>query len=255
MIAREQERRSEKAEFAKPYQQARAVSKTVIIYSAVAVLIIIGAIVLTVSLKRDDGALTEPDIPKPFLVVNTQTVLSARQNDPTEVTEKINTLKRDRLPVGEVRYIPIKIEQFGLGSRFATAEEFFELAGLSPPQRFIESARGRWNLYLYYGRNDEDVVFVFETNEHAGALAGLLAWEPRLPFDFIRFSSAATSPTSFFFQDKVIKNIDARVVFSQKEGETHPAYAIFANKFVILAGSENALENILKRFIAGPIRA
>ena len=193
-----------------------------------------------------------PSIPQPFFVPTETSIMRVRAGDRTGFLEELRRIKGERARVKQLSYLPVEIVNFDGTAHFASPSDFFSLVELSPPIDFTSALGNRWSLYLYSRLEGKDTVLVFEALNKDQAFAGLFSWERDLINEFAQFLAVSPPGGLHFFEDKVVKSLDSRVLMFGDPNNII-GYTIVGGRFVVMATSLEALENAIERFTSGSI--
>ncbi|MBI2507110.1 MAG: hypothetical protein HYW09_00665 [Candidatus Niyogibacteria bacterium] len=138
-------------------------------------------------------------------------------------------------------------------NKFLNAQGLFNLLGISPPLLLANNVGGLSTFGIMDTSRGNETVIITEINSYASAFAGLLQWEANLPVDLLPLLRPGLSYDrgENNFIDSVVANNDARLL-KNKEGESILGYSIFNQKFLILAQSPQAMENVIKQMSVLP---
>lgn len=202
------------------------------------------------------------------------------QINSTPLKESLNQMFIKHYSNGKFIYFPVLENERAVG--FA---EFINILKIAMHLELSNSIEESFSLSAYSNSSDEnDLVFMLKTNTQSETFAGMVKWENKMPEDLIpllpnktkeeilfiqnaskngdTFSSttpldlisATATPenipvlnsSKYLFQDKLINNIDTRVLRS-KNNETIILYGFFAGKYLVITTSEEAFKNTINR--------
>lgn len=132
------------------------------------------------------------------------------------------------------------------------ADELLSAVAPSIPPYLLRSLEKEYMLGVYVLAGNEPFL-ILKTNSYETAFSGMLEWEETLLSDAntIFFSSeqvfASTTPGTFF-EDKIVKNKDTRIV-KNVNGETILLYSFLDKKTLIITTKESAFSEILQRYL------
>ncbi|MBU3925937.1 hypothetical protein KJ763_02090 [Patescibacteria group bacterium] len=152
------------------------------------------------------------------------------------------------LKTGRLLYIPLVTETSLDVKRLITGREFFNNFEITPPSDMLGDLDNQFMLYVY--RSDENYpLLIFGINSYERVFAAMIRWEIiSFVSDFKNiFSVDYNSGSKPIFIDKDIKNHDARVLINE-EGRSVLMYSILNKKYLIITTSQDALEEIFRRF-------
>lgn len=140
----------------------------------------------------------------------------------------------------------------GDGSQFISLAQFLELSKLNPPPR-LRSNLEAYSLGLFNSGGVWAPFLIFKAGSFENSFAGILLWEKAMPSELSIFFPELENVNELevFFQDRIVKNLDARM-FSRNAG-SELWYAFFNKNLLIITSSQKSLEEILSRYaIFGP---
>lgn len=185
--------------------------------------------------------------PKPLLVSEGQIILNSEGR--VKFEEEISHILKKQNAPGDLIYLPVK-KQVDTAVRFLSAKEFLNSLEVSAPAfltNFLED-----NFFLgFLNLQKKHVVLIFEVekNQYDNTFAGMIRWEKNMARDlnFIALEENANETGAIVFKDKIIKNQNARVA-ETKKGEIL-IYTFINRNFIIITDSQEALEEIIRRFV------
>lgn len=138
--------------------------------------------------------------------------------------------------------------------------EFLANLEISAPYALLQSLENEFSFGSHaVSEIKNNPVLVLKTKNFNLTYINMVAWEksilndldPIFPnsMDIVDLSAAsttvATSSEKFEFSDKIINNLDTRVL--EKENQTILLYGFFAEKYLIIVNSEETFKNIINR--------
>lgn len=157
------------------------------------------------------------------------------------------------IAVGEVAHI--YITEYAAGSRrIVNGPEFFEALETRAGMPLIRSLEAPWGFGAYQGTT-RDVFLILKTSYFEGAFAEMLAWEKTMGADLavlmgIEEPSAGSSSNrperSGLFEDRIIDNQDARVLYGDG-GNNVLFYAFLDKETILITSSEEAFKELVSR--------
>ena len=204
-------------------------------------------------LTRDTLPATEATPARAFIPVEEREIITIRDGDRAGLLSKLEAARRNRLPSRSIKHVVVRLESFGGGSRFATAAEFFEIIDFKIPSGFADNIHDKFDILMYYRPDGADMGLVLEPKDQERAFGQMLGWENSIILDFrnLYFDMQVTQPLHLF-TDTIIKNIDVRTI-NLEQGTTF-LYALFAQRFLVIALSEEFMDVLLGRLLAAPPR-
>lgn len=198
--------------------------------------------------KPKIAAPTETAIQKPFIFSDEiKPIYLTDENGKTlfsKITENLNGIHS----YNSLSYLPI----FKNGRNIAAAD-FFQILEIAPPPDLLKSLDRDFFIAVYTDNNrSNNFILAFKILSYERAFRAMIEWENFLPEDLALFITSSYGKNIAFekkengFYDKIINNIDARVL-KTKGGEDLIVYAFFAKKFLIITNSEESLKTAIDR--------
>jgi len=220
---------------------------------SVVLLAAIGYGVYVALLTRDTLPSTEATPARAFIPVEEREIITIRDGDRAGLFAKLEAARRSRLPSRSIKHVVIRIESFGGGARFASAGDFFKILDFKTPSGFTENTNDKFDILIYYRPDGADIGFVLEPKDRNRALGHMLEWEKSIILDFrnLYFDADVRQPLHLF-TDAIVRNIDIRSVALQENATF--SYGIFAQRFLVIATSDEFTNVLLGRLLAAPPR-
>ncbi len=219
----------------------------------IVLLAVVGYGVYVALLTRDTLPPTEATPARAFIPVEEREIITIREGDRAGLLAKLEAARRSRLPSRSIKHVVVRIDSFGGETRFATVKDFMETLEFKTPSGFIENINDKFDILIYYRPDGANIGFVLEPKDRERAFAHMLEWENSIILDFrnFYFDADVTQPLHLF-TDTVVRNIDTRSVALQENAAF--SYGIFAQRFLVIATSEEFMDILLGRLIAAPPR-
>jgi hypothetical protein len=143
----------------------------------------------------------KPSAFAPIIEANHTTEYELSANNTEALEEHIAEARNDRLPAGQIRYMPLMLTRSGQEfAEPATANDFIGLAALHPPQALKDALTGKWSMYTVYGETKGDTAWLFGINTNAvdRTRSAIQEWERSIRQDFSRITgiSAVAAPAT-----------------------------------------------------------
>lgn len=204
-------------------------------------------------LTRDTLPPTEASPARAAIPVEEREIITIRDGDRAGLLAKLEAARRNRLPSRSLKHVVVRIESFGGNARFASARDFLQTLDFKTPSGFVENLNDKIDILIYYRPDGADVGLLFQPRDNQRAFSQMLEWENTIMLDFrsLYFDKNVSQPFHLF-TDKVVRNVDMRTI-SLEENATF-SYALFAQRLLVIALSEESMEVLLGRLLATPPR-
>lgn len=208
------------------------------------------------------------EIPRPFIF--SDEIKPVYLSNSENLSDKIKEIYAGDYKNGNFIYFPIIKNKKPISSR-----EFLNELKIKASGDFLESIENEFvfNILIDKDKNS-DLTLAFKIKNYEEAFSSLFQWEKTILSDLItvlpvkttgniNLSGNSTSTalvsasssnaiilnqnSSLPFYDKIIDNIDTRIVKSSLNGKTIFIYGFFGEKFLIISTSENAFKNAVNR--------
>lgn len=182
--------------------------------------------------------------------------------DTPEIVRMLGELRRAvSLPLGQVTQVYLTELNPDTGEQqIISAEEFLQKVGARVSDAFLRSLSPDYMVGIHvFNQNQPFMIFKSESYQHS--FAGMLEWERSIYDDLFPFMGrgAATfleipknpltgenTPLKTAFEDKVIQNIDTRVLLNETGGIEF-LYAFPDRETLIITTNENSLTEVITR--------
>jgi hypothetical protein len=191
-----------------------------------------------------------PEVPPPppkvksLIIADEETTITLTSKNRDEFGQKIQEELERGLKEGGIRVILLDSLKL---------EDFLKISGFKMPRRLEINLEDFTLGSLRQGGNDYPFL-IFKIRSFEDSFAGILVWEKTMIGELrIIFENLPPWEEALaIFQDKVVKNQDARVL--EYEGKTLLVYNFFNKNLLILTTAERALETIISRYTIFPPR-
>lgn len=213
---------------------------------AVIMLVIISAGILsyTIIRKKTSREITETpekNLPEAIVLPNEQKIITllldkqeANKNIITEITQT-DTL------IGNLTNFIFTDEN----KKVLTSGQFLESIGVNAPFGFSAFLTDQFMFGTYsFERNESFIILKVRSYENIFAL--MLKWEKTMKNDLSVLLPSTDTSTDSIFQDRIIKNHDTRILYSQN-GQINILYSFLDKETVLITSSVNTFEEILRR--------
>lgn len=139
------------------------------------------------------------------------------------------------------------VKNDGKTKRSIQATELFKLIGAEIPPEITDYLKSDF-LLLRFGDDANRPILILKTDFYEYVFSYLLRWEKQILREFKNiFADGKEAEVRDSFKDKFIQNRDARVLYGA-DGKVKLAYSFINRKYLVIAGGENGLTEIFKRF-------
>ncbi len=214
-------------------------------------LVVLGAVGVTVWRQNLKGPLDSAPttVPSPIFVESSQAIPVDRGQGLVIATAIDQTTKTLVKPGGQITQLYFTENKTAL-----SFPQFILKAGWQPPESLSRNLGNNFLFGLYWDGEQSNPFIVFETTFFERAWDGMFQWEPGLwnqlwPFLKLPTETAPPTPQVNQFQDKIIRNKDARILLDNL-GQVLLAYSFLDNRHILITRTETAFIEVLKRFIA-----
>ncbi|OGF70322.1 hypothetical protein A3H65_00080 [Candidatus Giovannonibacteria bacterium RIFCSPLOWO2_02_FULL_45_14] len=187
----------------------------------------------------------DEDVPKKLINAQERIIKLESNSELSKAVRNIGKLPRGSFEV-------VYFSENASGARhFLTPLEFSLAGSMHPPQKLL-SLVINYNFGFSGGETKNYPFLIFEIGSIDEARAGIMGWEKNMPGELPGiFGGSENSGTvgEISFQDKVIKNQNARIFES---GSTKVIYAFYNQKLLIITSSEEAFDAIISRYAVFP---
>lgn len=214
-------------------------------------IVVLGAVGVTVWRQKLEGPLnsTPTTIPSPIFVDSSQAIPVDRGQGLVIATAIDQTTKTLVKPGGQITQLYFTENKTAL-----SFPRFILKTGWQLPESLSRNLGNNFLFGLYWDGEQSNPFIVFETTFFERAWDGMFQWEPGLwnqLWPFLKLPAETAPPTPQFnqFQDKIIRNKDARILLDNL-GQVLLAYSFLDNRHILITRTETAFIEVLKRFIA-----
>lgn len=208
------------------------------------------------------------EIPRPFIF--SDEIRPVYLSNSENLTDVIREIYAGNYKSGGFIYFPIIENKKTISSR-----EFLNELKIKASDDFLKSVENEFIFNILTDKDkNSDLVFAFKIKNYEGAFSSLFEWEKTILSDLtavlpdktteqINLSGNSTSTalvsassskainlnqnSSLPFYDKIIDNIDTRIVKSPLSEKIIFIYGFFGEKFLIISTSEDAFKNAVNR--------
>ncbi len=173
--------------------------------------------------------------------ISTETLAAMIGKEVSGANNKLDTIEN----------IAFSENESGIALPLTTQRLFFFLDNRMPPS-LIRSLDKKF-MFGIHTFNGNRPFLIFRTEFYENTFAGMLGWEQYMARDLFPVFAIKKDPTNLIFnkpfEDRVIKNMDARVL-RDGNGDIILFYAFKDKKTLIITNSEHTLEEVIKRLNA-----
>ncbi|MCR4284099.1 MAG: hypothetical protein NUV64_02145 [Parcubacteria group bacterium] len=215
---------------------------------AVIMLVIISAGVFsyTVIQKKNSQGKKEAskqNLPTPLILPNEQKIITLLKNKQEENKNIINNLILTDTKLGSLTDF-IFIDESNL---ILTSEQFLKSIGINTPLGFSSFLSDKFMFGVYSIEKNEPFI-IFKARSYENIFALMLKWEKTMKNDLSSLLPYTGDSSSIdqIFQDRIIKNHDTRIIYSQN-GQIDILYSFLDKETIIITSSVETFEEILGR--------
>lgn len=194
--------------------------------------------------KSPETSVFEP--PKSLVFSDKRQIITLKSESRLQLINLIQKTLDSAIALNTILDIPILLES-PQAKEFLKARRFFEVLEIEPPSNFTQSLEGNFTLGVFYFKKNSPFL-ILKIRSFDLALAGALDWEKNMARDLKEILSIQNVPaTENRFQDKIIKNRDARILY---DPDNNPVliYAFFNKQYLVITVDFDTFEEILRRF-------
>jgi hypothetical protein len=266
IAAAEQERRGNTSAPARSTQKTGAFSIKKILVGMLGGILLIGGgaiIVYILFFHKGEEVVVTPDVPS-LIFADEQREIDASSKDSRSLLQTLTEAKHDVvLSLGEVEQLYIITKTIDGTPTILTSQDFLSAINARVSSSFLRSINATFTLGVHVFDGNQPFI-ILASNSYENTFAGMLAWEetmqgtlaplfgPLLPPAFQDVTTTGTStesgtlPIARVFNDRVIRNIDARVL-TDDSGKIVLLYAFPSQQLLVITTNEQTLVEIISR--------
>ncbi len=126
-----------------------------------------------------------------------------------------------------------------------TPELFFKYSGVNTPLGFSSFLTDKF-MFGVYGADQNKPFIILKISSFENSLAVMLKWEKTISSDIKEIMPVSEASSGSKFQDKIIKNHDTRILYSES-GQTVLLYSFLDKDTLVMTLNNNTFEEILRR--------
>ena len=126
-----------------------------------------------------------------------------------------------------------------------TPELFFKYSGVNTPLGFSSFLTDKF-MFGVYGADQNKPFIILKISSFENSLAVMLKWEKTISSDIKEIMPVSEASSGSKFQDKIIKNHDTRILYSES-GQTVLLYSFLDKDALVMTLDNNTFEEILRR--------
>jgi hypothetical protein len=224
-------------------------SKKFLVLTSVIILLVAGLGIggWLVFLKESAAPETTFQPPKSLILSEKQEIITLKSESRSELISLIQKTIETPISPNSILNIPVLLETKDK-KEFLQAKNFFSILGIKPPANLVQSLEGPFMLGIFYQKQN---FLILKIKSFDLALSGMRDWEKNIAQDLKEiFQIQNVSPINQKFQDKIIKNRDARILYDVS-GNPILVYAFVGKNYLVIAPDSDTLEEIFRRFTIG----
>ncbi len=182
--------------------------------------------------------------PESLITFEKQEVAVLRSENKEELIGLIQKKFESPISINTILDIPIFLKSQNK-KEYLSSSKFLEILEIKPPANFSQSLDGNFTLGIYYLKKNSPFL-VFKISSFDLGFSGALNWEKKMANDLKDILLVKNIGLSRQFQDKIIKNRDARILY---DADNNPIlmYAFINKKYLVIAADADTFEEIMKR--------
>jgi hypothetical protein len=244
-------------------QHERQVHRARGILFTAALLVVLGGAALFGVYYVQNATGAAPVAAYPSLVFAEQTVTTPIESStPAQLKQFLATARGQGGALGSItRVVPtisIKNADGTTTTRPATVQEFFTALGAVPPEDLMRALGDDFFFGFHNTGAINAPVIVITVKSYDRAFRGMLDWEKSINTDLAPLFASVPAfildqnglPTARKFQDKVLRNIDARVLYDDA-GAVAMYYSFPSPNVLVIAENTNTFSEVFNRLQAG----
>jgi hypothetical protein len=223
----------------------------------------VGVMSYFVFFYEKEEIIVEQEIPS-FIFVEEQKKIDITGRNAREILLAIGAERTNlSIPLGQIEhlYITETIQrEMSEVTRIISAEEFLKSIQAQVSDAFLRSIEPDFMLGMHVFNQNQPFI-IFKSNSYQHSFAGLLEWERTIHRDLSPFAGLKADPDIGVpidpqtgeeiilrenFADRIIQNIDARVLLSET-GKIEFLYAFPNQQTIIITTNENTLVEVITR--------
>lgn len=205
----------------------------------------------------------DPDIPS-LIFADSKQAIDTSSKDARSILQAL-TIAKDSTArsLGDIEQLYLNARTVDGAPTVLTSQDFLSIINARVSDSFLRSLGSTFTVGVHVFNGNQPFI-LFTTNSYENSFAGMLAWEETiqgtlaplfgeaLPTAFQNISSTSTStkggtlPIARTFQDRVIRNIDARVL-TDDSGAVVLLYAFPSQQVLVLTTNEQTLVEVISR--------
>jgi len=188
---------------------------------------------------------------KPLILPDSQKELDLSGLTQQDVPPLIqNTIQAANPPLDSVLEL-IPTVSGATGKSLIAGGDFLKLLSPSAPDALVRSINPSFVFGIHQYRNTESFL-IYKVDSYQSAFAALLTWEPTMPYELgesflSRAEVNSLRSSGAVFKDKVVENLDSRVIADPGTGDTVLMYSFVDKNTLVITTSEYTFREIIKR--------
>lgn len=182
---------------------------------------------------------------KSLIFSEKQKIAVLKSENRSELIDVIQQNSEESIASGTIIDTPFLLETKEK-KEFLRARSFFDILGIALPANLGQSLEGAFTFGFFY----QQKFLILKINSFDLAFSGALSWERNMVQDLKDiFQIEDISAMNQKFQDRIIKNHDARVLYDTSDNIII-VYTFIERQYFAIATDINTLEEIIYRFSA-----
>lgn len=204
----------------------------------------VGVFTYVILLKKDavkEKSDSQTKFPVAIISSDKQEFITLNADDAQNNKSKINEIIMSDIGIGNIANF-IFIDMV---NNIITPELFFRYLDINTSLGFSSFLTDKF-MFGVYGTSKNEPFIIFKISSFENIFAIMLKWEKTIISDISEIMTVSNIPLNTEFQDKIIKNHDARVLYDEN-GKIIMLYSFLDKDTLIITTSDNTFEEILRR--------
>jgi hypothetical protein len=185
--------------------------------------------------------------PRPPILSENQQIIDLKSEKRSELIDAIQTAAETDIGPGTILNFPFLLEANGT-KEYIQAKKFFGILGINLPINLNQSLEDSFTFGVFNNQIQNEPFLILKINSFDFAFSGVLDWEKNMAGDLKEIMSIENiPPPNKKFEDKVIKNWDARILYDDSNNAVI-GYAFVKSQYLVITADISTLEEIIRRF-------
>jgi hypothetical protein len=185
--------------------------------------------------------------PRPPILSENQQIVNLKSEKRSELIDIIQTAAETNIGPGTILNLPFLLETNGT-KEYIQAKKFLSILGINLPINLNQSLEGNFTFGIFNNQKQNEPFLILKISSFDFAFGGTLDWEKNMAGDLKEIMSIKNlPPPNKKFEDKVIKNWDARILYDDSNNPVI-AYAFIESRYLVITPDISTFEEIIRRF-------